>query len=400
MQSNIQGIIHSTEFNDLYQAGVSDLRAALNAYLLGGNQLYEAWYLAYARFLNIEATDAARIHDAIYDDFVDNTRRVNSRQFTLPTPSADPANNGSGEIRRLTVDAEGFAIERTVAETKFARCVQDAHSGASRKGAEVFEFRGQAAARDALQTLGSGRARRQAASHSIDSLLLNPSFDGGGGGTDAAPTSITNWSTDVAVSASTFEFRPSSEVAYLPPTQDTETVRSLQFNTGAATIMQKLSVRRTQLNSRGAYEAWVAWNRSVGGCSGTLTLRLGTQSNQVAVTSQAAWNRLFITTSPGTGNWFENFNTSELAVEVGWSGTAGLLIDDVTFVPYNFLFDATGYAIAPGHDPFLGRWPGIRTGDQFDWTDTEVGASIQRWYVRKTRRHLPHSTNPTIADPP
>lgn len=385
-----------TDFQDLHAAAGIQLRGSLDSYLRSGN-FFEPWLRDYARFLDVPVDDLSDVFDEIYQDFINNARRVQTRGFTLDTPSADPSNAGDGVIRRLTVDAQGFDIESTVAEQKFARCIQDAQSGTIR-GEERFRFKGALQARDALETLGSGASLDIRSSHSRRSLLLNPGFDAGGGGSDTAPTSIANWSSDISVTSANFTFDTTNR--FLPAPDDTTTVRSLRLR-AAAILTQKLTARRMTLNPRAAYHTAVAFNSSAGLASGTLILRNGTQAVSVSVAgaNTSGWRVLELSSDLNT--WFENLNTNDQQVQIEWNSAAGagILIDDVFFVPYQTDFDNTGYVVRPAEASFQTRHPAKSDGDEFNWTDTESGAVINRWLARRLNRFLPHSASPTLADP-
>lgn len=377
-------------------AGIAAMRGTLAAMLQAGDQALIAHLRDWMRLLDRPETDPQRMLDALSVDYLDNSIRVRSRSFTKGAPAAAAGNVGSGTIQRQNIDAAGIQMEWCTAEAKRADCVRDANSGTER-GREIFRFRGADASRDGLEDLGSGIDVEIAASHSRDSLALNPSFDSFAG-TAAVPTDITNWSSTVTVNSANYTF--DSANVFLPAPDRNTTVYALQMR-ATATLRQRLDERRTALDPKTPYYAQVAFNRAVGASTGTLRLQIGTFTASVSVVAQAGWNTLILGTANSTGRWFERFNTDQLSARVIWTRASGnLLIDDLTFVPFTFV-DGTGIVVAPGATPFQGPNATRREGDAFTWTDSEVTTVgiVQRWMWKKFGRYLPHSASPTIADP-
>lgn len=378
---------------DQIMSAVKASRANLSAVLGGAASALAPHLLDWGRFLNFPLTDINSIITAMSDDFITNGKRVKGRAFTYGTPSS--LGTGKGTINRLTTDKDGFKIENCTAEEKEAVCIQDAQSG-RQFGKERFRFRGADAGRDLLETLGSGLESPIDSKHPDDSILQNASFDQFGGAA-SAPTSITSW--DVFTTGSTvqtlpgtgadFTFESASTKRFVPPPDDDTTVYGLNIKL-SRTLRQKLSDQRGTLLPSAPYYAQVAFNASVGVASGTLTYRLGGKTVSQAVTDGMGWTPLRIPI--GTANWLENFNTNDLTIQIKWARDAGsLLIDDAMLVQYDS-FDGTWYAIMPARTNFM-------RDNRSTWTDSEVGAVIQRWFYRATGRYLPHSASPTITDP-
>ena len=383
------------DYQDQVLARVSALRSNLSN-LRNGFAAALYWHLReWGRFLNVPETDLAGLVERLYDDFIDNAKRVKTRTFTRATPTAHASNAGNGTIQRLTVDDQGLALEGDLAaEPWVAECVRDAQTGATQRGQEVFQFRGSDRAKDGLEILGSGILRELAAVHPRDSLVLNASFDAFGG-TATAPTSITNWSSSVTVNSANFTLNAAN--VYLPARNAATTVYSLA-NRASNTLAQRLDVSNRRLDPKAPYYLQIAWNRAVGSFSGSLTLRLGQTSASVTITSQAGWNVLRLVADRNL--WFSRFNANTPDVRLVVTRNAGyLLLDDVIFVPWSGV-GGTYFVVAPGSTPFVAGSRNLRDGDRFNWTDTGTEAVIQRFFAHNTGgRYLPHSATPTVTDP-
>jgi len=380
--------------NDVPKA-VAGLRSRLNSMLISdaAATLLRPYLQTYGRIIGVAVptTSDDVLIDRIVDYFVANAKTVQRRLITFGSVSAG-TNAGDGTVHRLTTDKDGFAIDSAWVEAKTAKCTADEHSGA-REHEESFELRGAAAAQDAVEIVGSGALLTVSAMSARTSAnyLDNPSFSSIGGGTDAVPTSISGWDVDtianVEVGRNTGEF-------YRDYVGDADPA-GLKLK-GNVLVSQNLNTRRVTLDRRLPYYLQIAWNRYSSG-DGTLKLRLGATEATVAVNTgtNGAWNILKI--ALGTGNWFDNFNEENLAVEIELASrtTGGVWVDDVVFGPFA-QFDRTYVAIVGGDTPFL-------RDDSFSWTDTG-GASgkIQRWMWRAFGRYLPHAdgaSTVTFDDP-
>jgi hypothetical protein len=216
-------------------------------------------------------------------------------------------------------------------------------------------------------------------------FVVNPSFSQYTG-TAAVPTDLTGW---VVTSLANILV----DTANYYRDFDGDTVpAALQFKTNNK-IVQNFNVQNLKLEPYTPYYCQIAFNRQIGTCDGTLTLRLGNTSVNVVLAAQAGWNILRIPI--GQYNWLFNFNKEDPTFEVELSGrTAGtLLIDDLIFGPYQF-FDGCYYAPVGGATPWL-------LDDIFTFLDTETGAKIQECIRQLYGLFLPHSTGGGItwADP-
>ena len=318
--------------------------------------------------------------------------RVESRDITFGTPSPDGGNTGDGSVSRLTVDEFGLPLEACTAESKTAICREDSLYGPER-GAELFEIHGEAPSPDQINRFvqGSGIAEairvRHAGTGEGGSLLVNSSFDEAllaGETTGKVP----GWVAESGDSGLSLN----SDIFIAPPgSADSES------NSLAATADFKL----TQSIEEAGFTADVAQPyiisiryKTSGGCDGSLTLRMGSQTVAVADLTGASggWDELIFT--PGTGLWPANFYEDRMDIEIEMaSNTTGTLqIDHVIFAAMDQV-DGTWYHLRGGATPF-------QLDDSYTWTDSEgtVG-KIQQMWIAAGLGYLPSSTSPTIADP-
>jgi len=335
-----------------------------------------------------EASDAQSMADRLIQYMRDNAFTVNAREFTFGSPAAGGGIVGTGAILRLNVDDYGFSIESQHADAKTAKCKFDQASGTA-KHEEIFEFRGQSPGQDGLQLSGSGKMKYIASLSARQSLLSNPSFSQIGG-TYAAPTSLTGWTSSITVDSTGYTLDP---VNYYRDFKGDSIPYALNIKL-TASLHQHLSLLSTSLRSDVPYMLQVAWNRQVGAATGTLVARMGAVNNNVVVAAQAGWQLLRVPVAFGSNNWYRAFKENDLDISLEWTRTAGeLLIDDVLLVPATS-FDGSWYWVLGGATPFS-------YDDYFTWTDTEVGSILQYWFWRAYGRYLPAVTGAaeTWTDP-
>lgn len=381
-------------------AGVDSLRALLNSMVTGAREAMDEHLRDWAKYINDAGNlnsnvrkDVSFIISDLYDQMIVSGDSVLTRNMTFNAPSSFGA--GKGSVKRLTVDENAFDIENGFAEKKIVTCINDANSGRARNN-ELFRLEGETRSIDEVESKGSGLNIANMVSETPErSVPLNASFDLRGG-TDAAPTSIDNWTVSGAVSASTFTFFAGSTTPaniYLPLVNANIERRGLQVK-ATNRLRQSLEVRRAALDPDTPYYARVSWLReyATGSGAGVVSLKVGSQEVQVSATTQTGWQTLELPLDENL--WFRNFNVEGLEVQVGvelLSGT-GIILDDLIVVPMRAI-DGVRHVIVPGRTPFL-------EGDTSNWADTQGNdAKIQNRFRRDHGRFLPHDASPTIADP-
>lgn len=369
---------------------VNDYTGALAAVRESISTAYEAHSdMAAAALENYRSlTTSSRTGDGYFEDlfqyWVDNSKTVNSRNFTRGSYSADGSNVGSGTFVRCTTDRWGYPIENTHADV--ITCTVVAAQGgsidprqpsATDRFQEIYRVEGRTQGdrlESFLSTAGSGLVEYLKNTTADDSLLNNPSFSNYTGAAAATPTDLTDWTVanDIAnVEIDTTNYFREADI-------ESGTPASVKL-TATESLSQKLSVRGTKLGTR-PHHLQVKYNRAIGSAGGTLLIRMGASNVQVAVSAQTGWNTLQI--SPGQGSWPDQFEEDELDISIEWTRTSGdILIDEVIFVPMK---EFDNHWILP----VGGATPEALT-DFGTITDTEAGATTQEQLWRTSGIYLP-----------
>lgn len=279
----------------------------------------------------------------------------NSRGWTRGTPSAG-SNTGTGTLRRLTSDWEGYTLQGGHVETKTFECIADQNFLADR-GAERFRISGEDSGKDNLDFQGSGAYRRLLqAQHSGSgdggSRLQNPSWDAAfnGSGTDKIPGwTIAGTASKITAGTSGYRTAPGAS------SQGT-----LVFeNDGAATnsVEQALSLRRISVqDERTPWMVSVAYKKSSSGATGSLVITLGNKTTtlDLSTISDTDWHQLFFTVDKNVyyRNWKVDSPVVKFAVTNLSAGT--LTLDDSCFNTWT-LIDGTYWWLQGGQTAFLHR---------------------------------------------
>lgn len=366
-----------TDFAGQITTALDSYRGDVSASLTRSSALLTPLLRTWAKFIDVPERDAQGMLDRLYDHFIDTGQRIASRIFVFGAAVAGGSNAGDGVLNRLAENEDGLCIENAHSETKTVVCTSDQTSGAD-KHEEIFEIRGGAAGKDALEVSGSGRTTEIKALSARDSILGNPSFSRFSG-TIAALTALTDWTPTTALSNFTLD-----ETNFYRDFVGDTTPRSVIFGAND-TLSQAMSVRRRSLSPGVPYFFQVAYNREIAGADGTLTISLGTQSVSVALAAQTGWNILVLPVDKNL--FYKNFNEQDLDVSIQVSGgaTFGLRVDDVILAPMTQV-DGTWWALVGGATPFL-------RDDEFASTDSESSTYgvIQRWLWRSFGRYLPQA---------
>jgi len=136
-------------------------------------------------------------------------------------------------------------------------------------------------------------------------------------------------------------------------------------------------------------------------CDGTLTIRLGSQTESVVLAAQTGWNDLYLGIDNEKG-WYDVFKEDDSSlgarVNIALSGrtTGNLLIDEVILAQPD-QFDGKWYLLTAGEADFI-------NGDTFSFVDSVNGTAggdgrIQFTMSRLYQKYLPHTSGvPTYAD--
>lgn len=359
-------------------AAAQAVRAAYNRAMLSTRSSALAHLIDVGIAIN---SNAAPDTDEFWDDLtqymVDNYQNVQTRDITFGSVSAGASNVGTGTVYCLTVDRHGEPIEAVYLDTVVFECAEDQNTGTA-IGKERFLLKMGNASIDRLNEAGAP-FRGVATAVSGDEILRNASFGVRGGSSDASPTSVPRWTVgDIANFEfdSTNYFRPS-------PQERGATPRSLKIK-ATETVTQKLSTINQSLVTGVPYMALLRYNRAVGSATGTLVLRVGSNSATVAVSAQTGWNTLALTIDENL--WYENFAEDDLDIQIDWTRTSGdILVDDVVFAPMT-QYDNLWYCVVGGATAFL-------YNDRFTFENALAGSDgkFQSWLWRWFNRSLPSS---------
>ena len=140
------------------------------------------------------------------------------------------------------------------------------------------------------------------------------------------------------------------------------------------------------------------FNRETGAGDGTLTLRLGSQTEAVTLAAQTGWNDLVLGTGTATKGWYENFredysgNGVRVELELA-SRTTGYLLIDEFIIAQPTKYDGLFYLLVAGNTNYL-------QDDYFEYIDTVSNTGkTQMWIARLWGKYFPHTTGaPTYAD--
>ena len=374
------------------------LRSGYGGLLARTRAILDPLWQTYGKVLKFPETDPATIIARVYDNFVTNSKDVNSREFTFGAVAAGGGNVGGGTVHRLNVDENNFEIENQTADIKTIECIADEHSGAAAEHEERFEIRGEHADRDGIQITGSGDRDTLTAVSARNSLqfMTNPSFTSEPDSL-TAPTSISGWTAGSSIG--NFAIVEGAANTYRGYQGEGDTARALKIEADDY-LKQNLNVKRFTNPSTNSVLSpmylQMAWNREVGASDAlTLTLTLGSQTIVTAVGgAETGWQIARI--AVGQKNWFKTWNQEDPEIRITVAGLASgyLLVDDIVFAPYQF-FDGGWYMPVGNATPFL-------KDDSFTFTDSIAADSkIQRTIAELYGLYLPHvdDASETWADP-
>lgn len=376
-----------SQFYSDFSGALISARGDLNSFMLRLPAVLEPLMRDYGQVLNVPENTGTGVFARLYQDYIDNTKRVQARVINYGSVAASGSPNGNGTFNRLVVDENGFPLEGTTPDIKTLRCLFDEHSGGV-KHEEAFEVRGQSAERDFLKVTGSGvfLGVKGLSGRDSQNILSNPSFDSFGG-TVASPSPITDWT--VTTSLANFEI---DQTNYYRDYEGVTTPGALKIKAND-TITQDVTIRRAQFLPGIPYYMQIAWNRQVYAGDGTITFTVGNVSVNVVASAQTGWQILRIPLDKSC--WFKAFdkNTLTVSVQVSARTTGSILVDDIIIAPFQFI-DGTWVAPVGGSTKWL-RY------DKYTYTDALYGsdAIIQYWVSYRTYGNsLPSAmTTPTVA---
>jgi hypothetical protein len=354
--------------------------------------------------------DLLLLMGALYDHFVDNALYVLTRGIGYDlTPTLGTDNVGNGAIGRLTVDHGGFDLEACHVETKRFVCVADQNQGV-KKGAEVFEFLGEASSPDNLLVGAAYDTGKLFGSGQSQSARLRSYHAGGGPGGSSLNNS--SWSTYVATNSPKFtawdettnptKVTQNTSVTYRSyPNATVEGSLQLTGDGGTVLITQTLAnMRITRFEDR-PYGLRIMAKADVGvATDGNLIVTLGSSSQSFAVNTirtTGGWVEIILDFD--ADSWFQNFGEADMAVTISWdSPTSGyLLLDDAILMALDSI-DGTYWWIRQNAAVPV-NW---LVDDELSFTDTGGApgtGKLQWWLWRSGYGYLPNSGTTQIPEP-
>lgn len=328
---------------------------------------------------------------SLYDDYVRNGKRVESRQFTFDTVHASGSPVGSGTIYRCTKDENGFDLENTFAQTVTLECVFDQNNGGV-KFKESFQFKGGSANIDNIVIAGSGSDETYPGISSDDSssYFQNCSFSQANGG--ATVSKFDFWTLDVDSLAAWVQDTTES----YQTTPGDPIAASLKI-TGNGNIYQNFGTVQFPQNQPMFVRLPIKFSGVNAGAF--IRMRFGEQVKDYTVGgAESGWLVAPLTLEFTDRSWYKKFaiNSGQIRLEVHGMTTGTIWVDNWIVCPA-INFDGLWYVPCAGATPF-------KVGDRYYFTDTanDANAIIQRFFVQHTGVALPSDTNAsaiTWADP-
>lgn len=379
--------------SNLVLQGLSNFRNGLNGLYSQYQATLSAILLELARvgYDSVEDDLQAAIDD-IYDGMILAGETIESRAFTFGLLVTAGGNTGDGTVYRLTKDRNNFNLESgaPVGGDILIEARSDKNNG-ELSGNELFRISGKGLIPVDNLDLGTAPAPVQEirALRSVDGLLVNGSFDELN---DTLVANETGW--DLSDPAKfTKEI-----VDFFRLTPGLTTGVAIKFNDNA-NITQFIATESISLDPGLPTFLIVRFLRK-NTADGTLTIRLGSQTEIVSIASVSndVWTDITLGTGTSTKGWYDNFkednNDGGVRIQIDLSArtTGEVVIDEIIMIQPEF-YDGRFYSISAGENDFLRL-------DNFSFVDTVLNTGRnQLVFTRLLGRYLPHQIGgPTYPD--
>lgn len=384
-----------------------DVSATIRARLSATNDpalhraVWNAWALERMRTASLpyrDVTDGGDVWPRIHRLLHEGSETFNDRNLTVPaTGTGGGSNVGTGTLRVLAVDWEGYNLQHPHAETLTFECVQDQNLGAH-KHAEVFQVTGEEASKDFLDETGSGLripalyVKHAGSGGAGKSYGQNMSFDTAHAGTGT--DKVSGWTIETTAGDVTEE---TTNVYKGAP--NVTTSRSLEIAAGTDSISQALSV--TRINAVGERVPWqlaVAFKKTGSADTGTLTLTVGSKSQafDLSTYNNTDWNVARLDFDKDL--YYRNWITDSPVVKIEWTSTSDVIwLDDVHFAPLTFA-GGLWWWLEGTDTAFLQRDEFTHATTGGAWSDAELMNSA-RWARLPVNLPVNNAGSETIGDP-
>lgn len=374
-------------------SAANSMRSSLSSIVVSQNLLnsiiLELAKIGYAS----RATSTSEALINIWDGMSALSETVKSRAWTYGSVTPYISNVGNGTIYRLTKEEDDGNIEigSYVGGVIQAIVDRDKNNGAT-EGAESFTLGGFGISpTDGLDfgTVPSGKISINA-TRPQDGKLTNPSFTTYTG--TGATLAFTGWTLTDATKAA------ANTTTYYRKDPSGSAPVSLEFTDNNEAI-QYLDNASSKITDTTKPVFLIVRYRRSSACDGTLTIRLGSQTTNVVLTTKtdATWYDLAIAVDKKC--YYDVFKENpspytglRIGVALTSRTTGTLLIDDIILAQPQ-VYDGKWYLITSGNTDFI-------KGDYFTFTDTVLNTGrIQTTLARLYNFTLPHTSgSPTYAD--
>lgn len=381
--------IHSSE---LLQE-ISRVRAQLNqTFSAGRNALLVILRELAAIGYESVATNESEILDDIVVGMVTASETVKNRAWTFGSLQVGLMNIGNAVVYRCTKDKYNFDIEAGIPGNIKVLVKTDKNSGAQ-AGNEAVVFQGLGTRPKDEIEYGNITSETLTAQifRADNGLLRNPSFD-------AIESTITT-TTQQGWTLSAINVFAKETAIFFRTSSGGTTGASLKFLDNG-TLMQYLGTQRITVPRNGLPAFLILRYRKTGGCDGTMTLRLGTQTVSVDLTTVTSDTWLDLTIGVGASNkgypesFNEDFGGQGTRVEISLTGrTIGNLYVDEVLLKQSFKFNGLFYLPVAGNIDVL-------ASDYWTFADSALETGrIQYILSRLFKWHFPHTSgSPTYPD--
>lgn len=348
---------------------------------------------------NSTATGVAQALVDIAKGMDAGSETVRYRNWTYASVSAGVSNVGDGTVYRCTTDEYGNSIEVGAAKggTVKIEIISDKNLGAT-AGNESASIYGSGVLPTDYIELGSAPGSQATISAqqsgSEGNLLSNPSFD------EYSGTGATLEFTDWTLSSPSDATADNTDV-FRVETNDATDSYAVNFSADNSLLCYLPAISAAIDTTRPVF--LIVRYQRVSSADGTLTIRLGTQTETVDVSTKTndVWNDLVLGIADEKG-WYEVFKEdyndsgTKRGVRVSIalsSNTTGNVRIDCCLLIQPTLYDGKYYLLTAGETDYL-------RGDYFTFADTV--ANTGRTQYQLTQRYgvsLPHATSgETYAD--
>lgn len=374
---------------------VTSFRSQLSS-LCGDAAILNAVLIELAKVgYNSIATTASIALDDIAKGMAAASETVKNRAWTYGSIAAAVGNTGTGTIYRLTTDKYGYTIETGAfpGGVVKAEIISDKNTGRP-SGTEQASLNGdgitpvdniyRGTCPSSSSTLTAYRAQ--------DGLLSNPNFavytD------DGSNVGATNWTFTATTKTTKLDVDTTN---YFRKQSDGSAGVVVKFMDNNAAVQYVSSMGNYIDVTKPCF--LIVRYRRYNSCDGTLTIRLGTKTESITLTtvSDATWYDLVLGVADSDG-WYENFKEDSgglgARIEIALaSRTTGALGIGEIILAQPVQYDGKWYLMTAGATDFI-------RGDSFTFTDSVSNTGrIQTTITRLYSKHLPHTSGtPTYAD--